>query len=118
MTEISRVLGPSAALRPRSGADLPRLAGSRTARRTPARGRGSSANLTRLAPRSRRSLRLRVRVPDSVAETAARPPSQGRICAGTVWPRHAPTNPELAAVHALGRSVTLWLGTTTASSRV
>ena len=116
MTEVSRVLGPSAALRPRRGADLPKLAGSRTARRTPARGRGNRANLTRLTPRSRRSLWLRV--PDSAAGTAPRPPSQGRICAGTVRPHHAPTNPELAAVHALGCSVTLRLGTTTARSRV
>ena len=112
VTEVSRVLGPSTALRPRRGADLPRLAGSRTARRTPARGRGSRANLTRLTPRLRRSLWLRV--PDSAAGTAPRPPSQGRICAGTVRPHHAPTDPELAAVHALGRSVTLRLGTTTA----
>ena len=112
VTEVSRVLGPSTALRPRRGADLPRLAGSRTARRTPARGRGSRANLTRLTPRLHRSLWLRV--PDSAAGTAPRPPSQGRICAGTVRPHHAPTDPELAAVHALGRSVTLRLGTTTA----
>ena len=46
VTEVSRVLGPSTALRPRRGADLPRLAGNWTARRTPARGRDSRANLT------------------------------------------------------------------------
>ncbi|XP_070362648.1 uncharacterized protein [Equus asinus] len=76
----------------------PEAGGEGTAPREPARGRGRPAHLTRLA-RWLACLPLSLRVPDSAAGTAARPPPPGRFRAAPsgLLPRHTPTNTARAA---------------------
>ncbi|XP_014639669.1 PREDICTED: formin-like protein 5 [Ceratotherium simum simum] len=114
---------PEAALRswPRRP---PEAGGEGAALRAPARGRGSPANLTPLARRLARPP-LSLRVPDSAAGTAARPPSPGRVRAGTVRPpvpphphEHGAARSPSGRLHALGGSVPSGLVATTARSRV